>query len=69
VRLRSYNRSRNCRTISDAESSIWVHIQKVGDGNRRYAKLLRALSRVKLLILDDWGPEAKHCEFFMVSLV
>jgi len=26
-----------------------------GDG--RYAKLLRALSRVKLLILDDWGPE------------
>jgi DNA replication protein DnaC len=26
-----------------------------GDG--RYAKLLRAFSRVKLLILDDWGPE------------
>jgi hypothetical protein len=26
-----------------------------GDGH--YAKLLRALSRVKLLILDDWGPE------------
>ena len=26
-----------------------------GDG--RYAKLLRALGRVKLLILDDWGPE------------
>ena len=26
-----------------------------GDG--RYAKLLRALSRVDLLILDDWGPE------------
>jgi DNA replication protein DnaC len=26
-----------------------------GDG--RYAKLLRALARVKLLILDDWGPE------------
>jgi DNA replication protein DnaC len=26
-----------------------------GDG--RYAKLLRTLSRVKLLILDDWGPE------------
>ena len=26
-----------------------------GDG--RHAKLLRALSRVKLLILDDWGPE------------
>ncbi len=26
-----------------------------GDG--RYAKLLRALARVDLLILDDWGPE------------
>lgn len=26
-----------------------------GDG--RYAKLLRALGRAKLLILDDWGPE------------
>jgi DNA replication protein DnaC len=26
-----------------------------GDG--RYAKLMASLSRVKLLILDDWGPE------------
>ena len=26
-----------------------------GDG--RYAKLLRQLARVDLLILDDWGPE------------
>src|SRR5471030_230393 len=26
-----------------------------GDG--RYAKLLRQLARVELLILDDWGPE------------
>ena len=26
-----------------------------GDG--RYAKLLRNIGRVKLLILDDWGPE------------
>jgi len=26
-----------------------------GDG--RYAKLLRSLVRVNLLILDDWGPE------------
>jgi DNA replication protein DnaC len=26
-----------------------------GDG--RYAKLLRTLARVDLLILDDWGPE------------
>ena len=26
-----------------------------GDG--RYAKLLKALARIDLLILDDWGPE------------
>src|SRR5450759_5425318 len=26
-----------------------------GDG--RYGKLLKSLSRIKLLILDDWGPE------------
>ena len=28
---------------------------RCGDG--RYAKLLRQLARVDLLILDDWGPE------------
>jgi DNA replication protein DnaC len=31
-----------------------------GDG--RYAKLLRALARVDLLILDDWGPEQLSAE-------
>jgi DNA replication protein DnaC len=31
-----------------------------GDG--RYAKLLRSLARVRLLILDDWGPEALNAE-------
>ena len=31
-----------------------------GDG--RYAKLLRTLARVNLLILDDWGPEALNAE-------
>jgi DNA replication protein DnaC len=31
-----------------------------GDG--RYAKLLRALARVNLLILDDWGPESLNAE-------
>jgi DNA replication protein DnaC len=31
-----------------------------GDG--RYAKLLQSLSRVKLLILDDWGPESLTAE-------
>jgi DNA replication protein DnaC len=31
-----------------------------GDG--RYAKLLRQLARVDLLILDDWGPEALLAE-------
>jgi DNA replication protein DnaC len=31
-----------------------------GDG--RYSKLLRTLARVKLLILDDWGPETLTAE-------
>ena len=31
-----------------------------GDG--RYAKLLRALARVDLLVLDDWGPEQLGAE-------
>ena len=30
----------------------------IAHGDARYAKLLRSLGRVKLLILDDWGPEA-----------
>jgi DNA replication protein DnaC len=31
-----------------------------GDG--RYAKLLRTLARVDLLVLDDWGPEQLNAE-------
>lgn len=31
-----------------------------GDG--RYAKLLRTLSRVDLLVLDDWGPEQLNAD-------
>ena len=31
-----------------------------GDG--RYAKLMTTLSRAKLLILDDWGPETSSAE-------
>ena len=31
-----------------------------GDG--RYAKLLRTLARVDLLILDDWGPEQLNAD-------
>jgi len=31
-------------------------------GDPRYARLLRSLARVKLLILDDWGPEALTAE-------
>jgi len=31
-----------------------------GDG--RYAKLLRSLARVNLLVLDDWGPEPLSLE-------
>src|SRR5271166_4485639 len=30
----------------------------IAHGDARYARLLRPLARVKLLILDDWGPEA-----------
>ena len=30
----------------------------IARGDPRYARLLRSLARVKLLILDDWGPEA-----------
>lgn len=29
----------------------------LGRGDGRYGKLLQALARVQLLILDDWGPE------------
>jgi len=29
----------------------------LGRGDGRYAKLMRQLGRVDLLILDDWGPE------------
>jgi len=31
-------------------------------GDARYARLLRSLARVKLLILDDWGPEALNAD-------
>ena len=30
----------------------------IAHGDARYARLLRSLARAKLLILDDWGPEA-----------
>ena len=30
----------------------------IAHGDARYARLLRSLARIKLLILDDWGPEA-----------
>ena len=29
----------------------------IAHGDARYARLLRSIARVKLLILDDWGPE------------
>ena len=34
----------------------------VAHGSRGYARLLRTLARVKLLILDDWGPEALNTD-------
>lgn len=30
----------------------------IAHGDGRYSRLLRAIARAKLLILDDWGPEA-----------
>ncbi len=30
----------------------------VAHGDARYARLLKSIARVKLLIIDDWGPEA-----------
>ena len=30
----------------------------IAHGDARYGRLLRSLARVKLLILDDWGPES-----------
>jgi len=32
----------------------------IAHGDARYARLLRSLARVKLLILDDWGPRGAH---------
>lgn len=34
----------------------------LGRSDGRYAKMLRALSRADLLILDDWGPEALNAD-------
>jgi DNA replication protein DnaC len=30
----------------------------IAHGDTRYGRLLRSIARVKLLILDDWGPES-----------
>ena len=30
----------------------------IAHGDARYPRLLRSIARAKLLILDDWGPEA-----------
>ena len=30
----------------------------IAHGDARYGRLLRSVARVKLLILDDWGPES-----------
>ena len=39
----------------------------VAHGDVRYARLLRSLARVKLLILDDWGPEQGNRLKFRVT--
>ena len=30
----------------------------IAHGDARYARLLKSIARARLLILDDWGPEA-----------
>jgi DNA replication protein DnaC len=34
----------------------------VAHGDARYSRLLRSIARAKLLILDDWGPEALNAD-------
>ena len=34
----------------------------LGRADGRYPKMLRALSRADLLILDDWGPESLNAD-------
>ena len=34
----------------------------LGRSNGRYPRMLRALSRAKLLIIDDWGPETLRAD-------
>jgi DNA replication protein DnaC len=34
----------------------------LGRSDGRYARMLRALSRASLLIIDDWGPEALNAD-------
>jgi DNA replication protein DnaC len=36
----------------------------IAHGDARYARLLRSIARVKLLIPDDWGPEAPSVDGF-----
>ena len=40
------------------EYELTLRRQKQFETRARVARLLRSLARVKLLILDDWGPEA-----------
>ena len=35
---------------------------EMGRGDGRYPRLFRALTRVELLILDDWGPERLNAD-------
>ena len=43
--------------VRDPGDKIVSLFEPHADGDARYARLLRSLARVKLLILDDWGPE------------
>ena len=43
--------------VRDPGDKIVSLFEPHADGDARYARFLRSLARVKLLILDDWGPE------------
>ena len=48
--------ARTCRCSISACPRLFAALA-LARGDGRYAKLLRQLARVDLLILDDWGPE------------
>ena len=46
----------NCRVLYTRLPRLFADLA-IAHGDARYARLLRSLARVKLLILDDWDPK------------